>query len=82
MKIAKSKIGIITILMFLMLSMSASTILLPNVSAHNPPQNIPTYAFVTLHLILQVWVNRLTLVSGSLHHLQQRAPYMEIDGTV
>jgi hypothetical protein len=45
MKIAKNKIGIITILMFLMLSMSASTILLPNASAHNPPQNIPTYAF-------------------------------------
>ncbi len=44
MKITKTKIGI-TILMFLMLSMSASTTLLSNASAHNPPQNIPTYAF-------------------------------------
>ncbi len=48
MKIVKNKTMAISIAIFLMISMSASTILLPNVSAHNPPLNIPTWAYLSV----------------------------------
>ncbi len=46
MKFAKNRIAAITIAIFLMLSMSASMILLPSASAHTPAWQIPTYAYV------------------------------------
>ena len=47
MKILKNKIAAIAIAMFLMLSMSASMMLIPNASAHTPAWNIPTYAYIS-----------------------------------
>jgi len=46
MKFAKNKTIAITIAIFLMLSMSASMILIPSASAHTPAWNIPTFAYV------------------------------------
>ena len=46
MKFAKNKTIAITIAIFLMLSMSASTMLVPNASAHTPVWQIPTQAFI------------------------------------
>jgi hypothetical protein len=46
MKFAKSKIATIMIAIFLMISMSASMMLIPNTSAHTPAWVIPTYAFI------------------------------------
>jgi outer membrane protein assembly factor BamB len=48
MKIAKNKTAAITIAILLTLSMSASTILLPSASAHTPPYNIPTWAYISV----------------------------------
>jgi len=53
MQIVKSKTAAITIAIFLMLSMSASTMLVPTASAHGPgaggtPWSIPTFAFITV----------------------------------
>jgi len=47
MKFAKNKTAAIAIAIFLMLSMSASMMLVPNASAHSPAWNIPTSAYVT-----------------------------------
>ena len=47
MQIAKNKTLAIAIAIFLMFSMSASMMLIPNVSAHTPAWTIPTYAFIT-----------------------------------
>ena len=47
MKFAKNKTMAISIAIFFMFSMTASTILLPTTSAHTPAWNIPTYAYVT-----------------------------------
>jgi hypothetical protein len=44
----KSKTMAILIAIFLMLSMTASTMLIPNASAHTPAWNIPTYAYVVV----------------------------------
>jgi hypothetical protein len=44
----KNKIVTIVIAIFLMLSMSASIMLIPNASAHSPPQNIQLLAFVNV----------------------------------
>jgi hypothetical protein len=46
MKFAKNRIVAIAIAIFLMLSMSASTMLIPNASAHTPPWKIPTFAYI------------------------------------
>jgi hypothetical protein len=46
MQIAKNKTAAITIAIFLMLSMSASMMLIPNASAHTPTWQIPTYAYI------------------------------------
>ena len=46
MKKTKNKIATIMITVFLMLSMSASLMLLPTASAHTPLWQIPTYAYV------------------------------------
>ena len=43
----KNKTTAIAIAIFLMLSMSASMMLVPNTSAHTPAWQIPTYAYVT-----------------------------------
>ena len=46
MKTLKNKIAAITIALFFILSMTASTMLIPSSSAHSPPWQIPTFAFV------------------------------------
>jgi len=46
MKIIKSKIAAILTATFLMLSMSASMMLVPTTSAHTPAWQIPTYAYI------------------------------------
>jgi hypothetical protein len=46
MKYSKSKTVVITIALFLIASMAASMLLLPNTSAHTPPYQIKTYALV------------------------------------
>src|SRR5208337_3088914 len=48
MQIAKSKTAAIAIAIFLMFSMSASMMLIPNVSAHTPAWQIPTYAYINV----------------------------------
>ena len=47
MKTLKNKILAITISIFFILSMSATLMLMPNASAHSPPWQIPTFAYVT-----------------------------------
>ncbi len=47
MQFAESKTATIAIAIFLMLSMTASIILLPTTSAHTPAWQIPTYAYIT-----------------------------------
>ena len=46
MKTLKKKIVAITIAIFFIVSMTVSLTQIPNVSAHNPPYNIPTYAYI------------------------------------
>ena len=46
MKFAKNKTAAITIAIFLMVSIGASTMLIPNANAHTPAWSIPTYAYV------------------------------------
>jgi len=46
MKFAKNKTVVIAIAIFLMLSMSASTVLLPPASAHTPSWTIPTFPHI------------------------------------
>ena len=62
----KNKFVSIAIAIFLMLSMSASTILMPNAGAHSPPWNIATYSFVAVspdpvgigqEMRVNLWVN-------------------------
>jgi len=48
MQIAKNKTAAIAIAIFLMLSMSASMMLIPTASAHTPAWNIPTQAFIVV----------------------------------
>ena len=45
MKILKNKIVALAIAMFFIISMTGSMFLFPNVSAHNPPYQIPTWIF-------------------------------------
>jgi outer membrane protein assembly factor BamB len=46
MKITKNKISAIAIVIFFILSMTASMILTPTTNAHTPPWSIPTYAYI------------------------------------
>ncbi len=46
MQIAKNRIAAIAIAVFLTLSMSASMMFVPSVSAHSPPWNLPTFAYI------------------------------------
>jgi hypothetical protein len=46
MAILKNKIATIAIAIFLTFSMGASIMLLPSASAHTPPWNLPTYAYI------------------------------------
>jgi hypothetical protein len=46
MKTLKNKIAAITIATFFILSMTASTMLIPSANAHTPPWNIPEYAYI------------------------------------
>jgi hypothetical protein len=48
MKIAKNKTKAIAIAIFLMLSIAASMILVPNASAHTPAWSIPTFAYIVV----------------------------------
>jgi hypothetical protein len=68
MKLAKNRIVTIVIAMFLMISMSASTLLLPNASAHTPAWQIPTFAYVQAvpnpigvgqQVIIYMWVDKI-----------------------
>ncbi len=47
MQKTKNRILIISIAIFLMLSMTASMMLIPKASAHTPPANIQVYAFIS-----------------------------------
>ena len=47
-KILKNKLSAIAICILFILSMTASTMLIPNAKAHTPPFNIQTYAFVNV----------------------------------
>ena len=47
MQLFKNKCVAIAIALFLMVSMAASMMLLPNANAHTPAWNIPTYAYIT-----------------------------------
>lgn len=46
MKISKNKIAAIAIAIFLIFSITASTMLVPIANAHSPPWQIPTYAYI------------------------------------
>ena len=46
MQMLKSKTLAIMFALFLSASMAASTLLIPDVNAHSPPWNIPTYAYI------------------------------------
>ena len=48
MKFAKNKTESIAIVIILVFSMTTSMILLPNVSAHTPPWQVPTYAYINV----------------------------------
>ncbi len=48
MKIAKNKTIVITIATFLILSMTASMIQVPNANAHTPAWQVPTYAYIAV----------------------------------
>ncbi len=46
MQISKNKTAVIAIAILLMISMTTSMMLVPSVSAHQPPWQIPTYAYI------------------------------------
>ena len=48
MKTLKNKIAAITISVFFILSMTASITLIPNASAHTPPLQVPTWAYISV----------------------------------
>jgi len=45
----KNRIAVITIIILMTISMTASTILIPTTNAHNPAWNIPTYAYLAVN---------------------------------
>ena len=49
LSISKNKTTTIALILFLTLSMAASTTLMPKVSAHNPGYQIPTFAYISVH---------------------------------
>jgi hypothetical protein len=66
----KNKIVAITIAIFFIVSMTASTMLVPNANAHTPPYSIPSFAYVTASpnpygigsaqpLLIVFWINVL-----------------------
>jgi hypothetical protein len=72
MKTLKNKIAAITIAIFFILSMTASTILVPNANAHTPPINVPTNAYVSCappviglgqYTTIVVWLDRFSPTS-------------------
>ena len=73
MKTLKNKIAAITISMFFILSMTASITLIPTTSAHTPPINIPTNAYITTapgtvgvgqYCTIVVWLDRYSPTTG------------------
>ncbi len=46
MNFAKNKTAAISIVILFIISMGASTMLIPNATAHSPPWQIPTYAYI------------------------------------
>jgi hypothetical protein len=48
-QMTRSKSLAIILAVFLSISMTASLILMPNVNAHSPPWNIPTYAYIEVN---------------------------------
>ncbi len=65
-KFSRTKITSIAIALLLIFSMTASLMFLPSVNAHNPPQNIPTWTYVSTspqtigvgqQALLVVWQN-------------------------
>ncbi len=72
-KFSRNKIASITIAVFLMLSMTASLVLLPSANAHTPAWNIPTSAYVTTapgtiglgqYATIVCWVDRFSPTAG------------------
>jgi len=64
----KNRIVVIAIALFLMLSMTASIILVPSASAHTPAWQIPTFAYVQAEpnpvgvgqpVLIYMWVNQI-----------------------
>jgi len=76
MKILKNKTTAIAIALFLMFSMSASTILIPTTSAHTPPINYPTYAFISVQpnpvgigqqVSVNFWIDKAVLTANGVY---------------
>ena len=66
----KNKTIAIAIAIFLMFSMSASVMLIPNASAHTPAWQIPTYAYITVtpnpvglsqSVFIDMWLDKVLL---------------------
>ncbi len=68
MQIAKNKTVAIAIALFLMISMGAAMMVVPNVNAHTPAWNIPTFAYIAVapnpvgvgqSVAIFIWVNQV-----------------------
>ena len=68
MQIAKNKTAAIAIALFLMISMGAAMMVVPNVNAHTPAWNIPTFAYIAVApnpvgvgqpVAIFIWVNQI-----------------------
>ncbi len=75
-KFSRNKLTSIAIAIFMMLSMTTSLVLLPSASAHTPPQNIPTTAYVVCTpgivgvnqvTTIVVWLDRYSPTTGGLN---------------
>jgi len=75
MKTLKNKIAAISIALFFIISMTASMALIPSGSAHTPPYNIPTQAYVAVapatvgvgqYCTIVVWLAQLSPTAGGI----------------
>ena len=76
MQISKNKTAAIAIAIFFILSMTASTMLLPTTNAHSPAWTIPTYAFVTAapnpigigqYTTIVMWLDQIPLTGSGVY---------------
>ncbi len=74
-KISRTKIAASTIAILLMLSMTASLVLLPSANAHTPSWNVPTYTYISVApdpigvgqtAIVVFWVDKLPPTAAGL----------------